>query len=279
MNKISPAFPAFPASPTVASRSFRRVSKPFFCLALLLLLSIYLLPMRLLAEERIVVDLARYDVPISTGFSGAELLLFGASPGEGDILIKVSGPAQNYLVMRKQRFAGLWMSGERVRVLGAPAFFHVLSSGRNGDNWLSSFESSRMDFSIKDLYVDIVGADGQLGSSAERQQFRDAFVRSQRDLLLYGESRNSIERLGNNLFRANLSLPAGLPTGTYIVETFLVNEGKLLSAQSTPLFVRRSGSAALVFDFAERYSFLYGLCAVLLALAAGFLANRLFVWR
>lgn len=251
----------------------------FLSLALLLLLSSYFLPHRLLAEERIVVDLARYDVPISTGFSGAELLLFGASPGEGDILIKVSGPAQSYLVMRKQRFAGLWMNGERVRVVGAPAFFHVLTSGSGEDDWLSSFKSSRRDFSIKDLYVDMLGTGELLSSADERQMFRDAFVRSQRELLLYGERPNSIERLGNNLFRANLSLPAGLPTGTYIVETFLVEEGRLLSAQSTPLFVRRSGSAAFVFEFAERYSFLYGFCAVLLALAAGFLANRLFVGR
>ena len=258
-------------------REFRRVY--FFAFALFLFLASHFLPPRVLAEEQIVVDLARYDIPISTGFSGAELLLFGASPGEGDILIKVSGPAQSYLVMRKERFAGLWMNGERVRVEGAPAFFQVLTSGSSDDNWFSSFESSRRGFSISDLHVDIVGASERQDFASERQEFRDAFVRSRRGLQLYGERPNSIERLGNNLFRANLSLPAGLPTGTYIVETFLVAEGRLLSAQSTPLFVRRSGSAAFVFEFAERYSFLYGFCAVLLALAAGFLANRLFVGR
>lgn len=251
----------------------------FLYLCLMLFSWFSLSPARVYAEERIVVDLARYDVPISTGFSGSNLLLFGAAPGDGDILVKLRGPAQNYLVLEKKRFAGLWLNGERTRIDSAPAFFHIFTSGDEGDDWLSSFEKARNDFSLKDLRINVSPDKSQFYSYSKNQRFRDAFIRRQRNLGLYGERPKSIDKLGNNLFRVLLTLPAGLPTGTYIIETFLVSEGKVLSAQATPLFVRRSGSGAVVFNFAEQFSFLYGFCAVVLALAAGFLANRLFVWR
>ncbi len=235
------------------------------------------------AEERIVVDLSRYDVPVSTGFSGAKLLLFGASPqgdsGEADILIKVRGPLQSYTMSRKERVFGLWLEGTRRHISSAPAFFQILTS-QNDDNWFESFERRRNIFSFRDLPIpmssaQISGVD-KVEQQKEQQNFRDAFLRRQGRLGLYGERPNSIERLGNNLFRVDLTLPSGLPTGTYIVETFLLEEGKLTSAQATPLFVRRAGGNAFIFAFAERYSFLYGFCAVLIALFAGIVANRLF---
>ncbi len=243
------------------------------------------------AEERIVVDLSRYDVPVSTGFSGARLLLFGASPqgdsGDADILIKVRGPLQSYTMSRKERVFGLWRNGARRHISSAPAFFQILTS-QNEDNWFEDFERRRNAFSFRNLSVSVKSAPPRSADTPARQQeqlreqqqeqqaFRSAFLRLQGRKGLYGKLPNSIERLGNNLFRVNLTLPPGLPTGTYIVETFLIEEGKLSSAQATPLFVRRAGGSAFIFAFAERYSFLYGFCAVLIALLAGVVANRLF---
>ena len=245
------------------------------------------------AEERIVVDLSRYDVPVSTGFSGAKLLLFGASPkgdsGEADILIKVRGPLQSYTMSQKERVFGLWLNGARRHISSAPAFFQILTS-QSDDNWFEDFERRRNTFSFRDLSIPVSSVhppaaarqkpeqnkEEQQEQQQEQQVFRSAFLRHQVSKGLYGELPNSIERLGNNLFRVNLTLPSGLPTGTYIVETFLIEEGKLTSAQATPLFVRRAGGSAFVFAFAERYSFLYGFCAVLIALCAGIVANRLF---
>ena len=259
------------------------------------------------AEERIVVDLSRYDVPVSTGFSGASLLLFGATPkGDGsaasieaDILIKVRGPLQSYTISRKARVFGLWLDGDRHHISSAPAFFQILTS-QNDDNWFEDFERRRNAFSFRDLSISLSRAQPhkaesqgmdeakdeakqqakdeakQQAQDQEQQAFRSAFLRHQVSKGLYGDLPNSIERLGNNLFRVNLTLPPGLPTGTYIVETFLIEGGKISSAQATPLFVRRAGGSAFIFAFAERYGFLYGFCAVLIALFAGILANRLF---
>lgn len=264
--------------------------------ASVLVLALALFVAQASAEERIVVDLSRYDVPVSTGFAGASLLLFGASPSsdnseEADILIKVRGPLQSYTISQKKRVFGFWMNGERWKISSAPAFFQILTS-ENDDNWFENFERRRNAFSFRDLPVPVIRAQHPDDDSqqqgrpqkaereeqrqAEQHAFRAAFLRHQGRKGLYGESPNSIERLGNNLFRVDLALPPGLPTGTYIVETFLVEKGKLTSAQATPLFVRRAGGSAFIFAFAERYSFLYGFCAVLIALFAGILANRLF---
>ena len=52
---------------------------------------------------RLAADLSSKEVAISTGFSGAELLLFGATEGYGDIVVTVLGPLRDEVFRRKPR--------------------------------------------------------------------------------------------------------------------------------------------------------------------------------
>jgi len=78
--------------------------------------------------------------------------------------------------------------------------------------------------------------------------------------------------MAGRLFRTEMDFPANVPTGTYQVEVYLFHGGEVVSAQTTPLIVGKIGIGAEVFDFANRQAALYGLMAVLLAVAAGWLA-------
>jgi uncharacterized protein (TIGR02186 family) len=78
------------------------------------------------------------------------------------------------------------------------------------------------------------------------------------------------------LFRTRIYFPSNVPTGTYTVEVFLVRDGNVVSAQSTPLVISKIGFGAELFDFAHRHPALYGILAVLVALAAGWLAGVAF---
>ena len=64
-----------------------------------------------------------------------------------------------------------------------------------------------------------------------------------------------------------------MPTGTYLVEIFLIRDRDVVAAQTTPLVVSKVGLDAAVFDFAIRQAAAYGAIAVLTAMLAGWLAS------
>ena len=50
--------------------------------------------------ESLVADISRYEVAITTGFAGTEMLLFGAVDGEGDVVVIVRGLSRPVVVHR-----------------------------------------------------------------------------------------------------------------------------------------------------------------------------------
>ena len=67
-----------------------------------------------------------------------------------------------------------------------------------------------------------------------------------------------------------------MPTGAYTVSVFLIRDGDVVSAQTTPLTVSKVGFSAEIFEFAVRQSTLYGISAIIFAVAAGWLAGAIF---
>src|SRR5207237_7974600 len=78
---------------------------------------------------------------------------------------------------------------------------------------------------------------------------------------------------GELLYRATITFPTNVPTGTYLVEVFLVRDRDVVSGQTTPLVVSKVGIDAAVSDFASREAAAYGAIAVLTAVVAGWLAS------
>ena len=80
-------------------------------------------------QQPLVADLSSHEVAISTGFTGAELLLFGAIEGEGQIVVVVTGPRQAMTVRRKGRVAGVWMNTASMTFQNVPSFYAVAATG------------------------------------------------------------------------------------------------------------------------------------------------------
>ncbi|MHA1108050.1 MAG: TIGR02186 family protein, partial [Alphaproteobacteria bacterium] len=80
------------------------------------------------AAPKLVADLSSGEIAITTGFSGTELLLFGAIEGPGDVVVVVRGPTRRELVRRKMRVAGIWVNGKTVAFDGAPAYYRVAAT-------------------------------------------------------------------------------------------------------------------------------------------------------
>src|SRR5215831_5962104 len=78
--------------------------------------------------EPLAADLTSHLIAITTGFTGASVVLFGAIDGPGDVAVVVRGPDREMTVRRKSRIAGIWMNSQEVTFANVPSFYFVAAS-------------------------------------------------------------------------------------------------------------------------------------------------------
>jgi uncharacterized protein (TIGR02186 family) len=238
-------------------------------LAFALLLFVFAaLPAR---AQPLVADLSSHLIAITAGFAGTELLLFGATEGEGDVVVLVRGPEGETAVRRKSRVAGIWMNTDEIRFAGVPAFYRVAASRPLGE-FLTPALRQRHQIGAEFLRL----APLREANIETVQAFRAGLVRNKERLQLFEPEPGRVTFLGPRLVRTRIQFPANVPTGAYTVEVLLIRNGQVAAAQSTPMFVSKVGVGAEIYDFAHAYAALYGLIAVFIAVFAGWAAGAIF---
>ncbi len=209
-------------------------------------------------------------IEINLGFSGADLLLFGTAE-EGDVVVVVQGPPEDVVVRRKGRVGGIWINRRSVTFAGVPGYYAV-----------SATNSLAVIASPKVLAEHAIGAGHLVFETAENltpgetAAFHDAVVRNMEREGLYHAEKGTISVIGETLFKTRIEFPAGAPAGTYSVDVHLFRDGELVESQSTPLFVAKSGIERAVFELAHEQPALYGIIAIIIAVAGGWFAAAVF---
>jgi uncharacterized protein (TIGR02186 family) len=219
----------------------------------------------------LVASLSNHLVAITTGFAGTDVLLFGTSGGEGDVVVVISGPDTRQPVRRKGRRMGIWLNDREVVFDGVPGFY-ALATNRPLEEFLPNRVAARHQIGLDFLSFrprDRIQA-------AEAAEFRQALIRNKQRLQLYPQAPSPISFLGGTLFRTDMYIPANAPVGAYNVAVYLVQDGDIAHAEVTPLIVSRVGLEARIFEFAHRWPIAYGLLAIVIAGMAGWLANLAF---
>ncbi len=229
-----------------------------------------LLPGAATAETPLVADLSKHLVAITTGFSGTEVLLFGAIEDKGDVVVVVRGPGRQELVRRKARIGGIWINESSAEIL-APSFYRIAAS-RPLEQIAAPEVLQRHQIGTSHLHFEMQ----DLGDEAAAAEFHNALLRLKQRRDLYGDKVLPVSFLGNRLFRTEMRFPANVPIGTYSVEVYLLENGQVVSAQTTPLIISKIGVGADVYDFAHNQPAIYGIIAILVAISAGWLAATAF---
>ncbi|MBI3445182.1 MAG: TIGR02186 family protein [Magnetospirillum sp.] len=224
------------------------------------------------AVEPLVADLSKHLVAITTGFAGTDVLLFGAieemdGDKAGDVVVVVRGPNKAETLRRKDRTAGIWINSGNAKVDNAPSFYQVAST-RPLEEVAPTAILDRHQIGLDHLDLDIRVKD----QGSDLGEYRKALFRLNQTKGLYGDKVLEIGMLSQRLFRTDVHFPANVPVGIYMVEVYLMSAGQVISAQTTPLVVSKIGIGADVFDFAHHQAAAYGILAILLAAAAGWLA-------
>lgn len=220
----------------------------------------------------LIADLSNHLVAITTGFSGTELLLFGAVEEEGDVVIVVKGPPADLAVYRKGQVAGVWMNVARQTMQAVPSFLAIASSSPVEEIAGPSLQQ-RHQLTLDALVPSLPMARASANVAAE---WKRALVASMQAEGLYPRANQKVTFVGDRLFRTTVTFPSNVPTGSYLAQVYYLRDGQMVGAQTTPLFVSRIGMEADIYQLAHVYPIGYGLGAILLALFAGWLAHVAF---
>lgn len=223
------------------------------------------------SAQQLVADLTSHLIAITTGFTGAEVVLFGTVDAPGDVAIVVTGPRIDVTVRRKDRIAGIWLNAKSVRFEQVPSYYAVATS-RPLDEIVSTPVLERHQIGLPHLQLPT----RRNLDPVERADFRAALIRAKQRAGLYAISLGQVAFLGERLFRTNIFFPANVPTGLYNVEALLIRDGEVVSAQTTPLVVSKVGFSAEIYEVARNQPVLYGLAAAFGAAAMGWLAGVAF---
>jgi uncharacterized protein (TIGR02186 family) len=223
------------------------------------------------AQEPLVADLTEYRIAITTGFVGADVYVFGAKSGPGDLVVIIRGPTMRYAVRRKDRIAGIWLNARRLDFTGVPSFYAIAST-RPLDELMTPADRQREEIGLDNLKL----MPDEDADPAEVALFHAALLRIKQSARLFGREPDKISVQREPLFKTKVHFPANVPTGSYDIRVLLLRDGEIVSAQTVPLQVSKSGIDALVYEFAYRQSAAYGLIAILGALLAGWTAHLAF---
>lgn len=224
------------------------------------------------SAEQLTIALSTPDIRIDSSFTGVAVTVFGVigrdtalpQPAGGyRIAVLMEGPRETTVARRKDRFLGIWANGASESIV-APSFYAVRSSGPL-TTVAGPSERQQLDLGLDDLGLSYSGT----------TPFRDAFLRLKQEDGLYSED-DSLEFIGDSIFRTSVWVPANVPVGRYSVSAYLFSGGGLLAHATDSVLVSKTGFERFMFQASRNQSLAYGLATVALALFSGWLAGVIF---
>ncbi len=250
--------------------------------ALFLPLFLFVLPVSASAQNipKLVPDVSQRQIDIQSGFTGAEMLVFGAiiyprgvaPQGQVDVAVVLRGPARSITLREKQKIAGIWVNADSTDFRSVPAYYAIASS-RPLDQIVSSKTAAIYELGLDRLQL---SPSGEV-DAAEQRRFVDGLVDLNRRNGLFRQESGTVEITDQVLYRARLNIPSSVPVGVYTAETLLIRDGRVIVADdNVQVRIRKSGFEQLVTILAQDYALFYGAMAVLVSLLLGWFAGFVF---
>ncbi len=228
-------------------------------------------------EPILVPEVSQSRIEVRQGFTGANLLLYGAiiTPGrprsDYDIVVVLKGPSEAIRLREKERFAGIWMNAGSTDFRSAPSFFAVASS-RPVEQLVDERTAAIFELGTRFIQLSPVGEI----EPVEQARFARGLVDMRQRQGLYSEDPDGVRISEGVLYQARIDLPSNVTTGPYTAETFAIADGRVVASATAKIEVVKVGLEGRVVLEANRNSLLYGSFAIILSLSMGVMAGRLF---
>lgn len=228
----------------------------------------------------LVPDISEHEIVLRQGFTGADLLLFGAildpsggrAQGEYDVVVVLKGPSEQVRLREKDRWLGMiWVNADSTDFRSVPSYY-ALASSRPIEEIVD--ERTALIFELGLDYLQL-SPSGSI-DPVEQARFSAGLVDLRVRQGLYAEYGDGVVVSEGVLYRARLPIPSNVIAGRYVAETFAISNGEVITSATSEVQVYKEGFERRVEDSANDNALLYGLFAVGLSVLMGWAAGRLF---
>tara|TARA_Y100001970_G_C14121939_1_gene796794 strand:+ start:328 stop:1029 length:702 start_codon:yes stop_codon:yes gene_type:complete len=213
--------------------------------------------------EKVYFDLSKNEVDIDTNFKGQELILFGLTEPNHDIVVVVRGPKKELTIRKKKRILGFWINTKSVTYIDIPKVYFIASSSNieklldENQRYLNQIGFSNIKFipkKDKDIFLDTL-------------EWNKSLIRIQKNNNLYKKFKLDI--IDDKLFQTRLYFPTNIPMGKYIITTYMIKSGTIENSNKKTLLINKSGIGNQIFMFAQEKKLIYGIGTIIIALILG----------
>jgi hypothetical protein len=203
---------------------------------------------------------------INAFFAGSEVTITGSILSSEDIIIEIAGKNSENSFDLKGRIGPFWMTKGNVHLENIPELYLLLLP--DGKNW----ENRAQSLGLGPKYLqDRVSVSGTVEIPPD---IFTMFTDLKNNEGLYKVVPKAINYSpgtdGTKLFSAVYRLPALIGTGTYdVIATRISKNGNAMNQIESHFLVRKIGFVKLIDDLASNDRVVYGVTAVVIALAAG----------
>lgn len=222
-------------------------------------------------------------IRIKSFFHGAWVNIDGTCPSGSRVLVEVVGEDEKEILMKKGRRGLLWMNVEEVHIEGVPNLYLLLGHSKTSlattSDKVDTHDGKTWSYNQLLQRARISGPDV---NEEEKVKLFKEFVNLKESESLYSILPNAIQikpgRDGDH-FEGRFWLPPRVHPGNYEVRPLLIIRNEILRGSSAKIKVVRVGLPAILSSLALRQPALYGILAVLVAMATGLLIGLVFKRR
>ena len=229
----------------------------------------------------LVPEVSEHNIVLRQGFTGTELLLYGAvldprgrrAVAEYDIVVVLKGPTEPITLREKEQIAGIWVNRHNTSYRSVPSFY-ALASSRAVADIVDERTAAIYELGLEYLQLSPTGTIDPI----EQARFSAGLVDLRQRQGLYAQFDGAVTVSEGVLYSVRLPIPSNVRVGEYSAETFAIADGRVITSAISDVQVSKEGFERAVENQAENNAFFYGLFAIALSVLMGWAAGRLFAY-
>ncbi len=212
-------------------------------------------------------------ISISAFYNGTSIKATGSIPADSDVIIRITGKGEEVHLKKKGKVGGLlWMNTGKITLKNVPAVFMVYTTPELG-KVVNLHEINLGYWSVKDQI--------ELEPENEAKEFLfKEFTKLKEEEGVYIIDTKSVKYTGNangaKQFEINIAVPPKMTPGDYTVEAYAIAGNNIVGRADTALTISLVGFPAWIASLAFGHELLYGIMAVVVAVAAGLVTGMIF---
>ncbi len=214
-------------------------------------------------SDVLIFDVSQKKVLVSSDLKEDHFTIYGFSDSPKNLVLKITGPNQKVVLQKKKKVFGMW-TWNKTGEFSYPSLFH----------YYTNIKSNEIDFHVKKDLVDNIKLIGKDDDNLKRE-----LIDKKTSIDLFSIKNESFELLSDGIpvfFKIPVKLPKNSPAGKYFVSMNLMDKGSKFETKKIQVFIEKPGLSSFIFEFAHKFSFLYGVFSAIIAIALGITAGLIF---